>query len=128
MFADFKRDGANTTLGSDLAVDGSTTWRPIPAPTSAARATGGYDVRLTGDRSLARRESELRFAVTRDGKPVSVDPFLGARGHLVALREGDLGYLHVHPVESEHNAPEVDPGSHQAPAEAPIAFVTEFPG
>ena len=26
-----------------------------------------------------------------------VEPYLGAYGHLVVLREGDLGYVHVHP-------------------------------
>ena len=26
-----------------------------------------------------------------------VEPYLGAFGHLVALRDGDLAYLHVHP-------------------------------
>jgi len=26
-----------------------------------------------------------------------VQPYLGANGHLVALRDGDLAYLHVHP-------------------------------
>jgi hypothetical protein len=35
--------------------------------------------------------------VTRDGRPVVVEPYLGARGHLVALRDGDLAFLHVHP-------------------------------
>ena len=34
----------------------------------------------------------------RDGEPVTdLDPYLGAYGHLVALRAGDLAYLHVHP-------------------------------
>ncbi len=34
----------------------------------------------------------------RDGRPVTdLQPYLGAYGHLVALREGDLAYLHVHP-------------------------------
>jgi hypothetical protein len=28
---------------------------------------------------------------------VHTEPYLGAGGHLVALREGDLAYLHVHP-------------------------------
>ena len=27
------------------------------------------------------------------------EPYLGAGGHLVALREGDLAFLHVHPTE-----------------------------
>ena len=26
------------------------------------------------------------------------EPYLGAGGHLVALREGDLAFLHVHPT------------------------------
>jgi hypothetical protein len=26
-----------------------------------------------------------------------VRPYLGAKGHLVALRRGDLAFLHVHP-------------------------------
>ena len=34
----------------------------------------------------------------RDGEPVTdLEPYLGAYGHLVALRAGDLAYLHVHP-------------------------------
>src|SRR5699024_11976515 len=33
-----------------------------------------------------------------NGAPVSeLEPYLGAFGHLVALRDGDLAYLHVHP-------------------------------
>ena len=27
-----------------------------------------------------------------------MQPYLGAYGHLVALRDGDLAYLHVHPA------------------------------
>ncbi len=34
----------------------------------------------------------------KDGRPVTdLQPYLEAYGHLVALREGDLAYLHVHP-------------------------------
>ncbi|HKG62791.1 MAG TPA: hypothetical protein VKB28_01900, partial [Solirubrobacteraceae bacterium] len=32
------------------------------------------------------------------GAPVSTESYLGAGGHLVALREGDLAFLHVHPT------------------------------
>jgi hypothetical protein len=42
---------------------------------------------------------DLRFTVTRDGRPVAIGDYLGAKGHLVALREGDLAFLHVHPDE-----------------------------
>jgi hypothetical protein len=48
---------------------------------------------------VTRTDGGLGFVVTRRGKPVHVDQYLGARGHLVALREGDLAFLHVHPDE-----------------------------
>lgn len=42
--------------------------------------------------------SELTLSVARNGKPVTdLQPYLGSYGHLVALRSGDLAYLHVHP-------------------------------
>ena len=37
------------------------------------------------------------MTVTRSGRPARLEPYLGAYGHLVVLREGDLGYVHVHP-------------------------------
>ena len=35
----------------------------------------------------------------------TAEPYLGAGGHLVALRDGDLAFLHVHPTEGgdEHD-------------------------
>ena len=42
----------------------------------------------------------LTHADRADGEPVTdLEPYLGAYGHLVALRAGDLAYLHVHPEE-----------------------------
>jgi hypothetical protein len=59
----------------------------------------GLRVTLGKGASRAGAESQLTFSVTRDGKPVEVQEYLGARGHLVALRQGDLAFLHVHPDE-----------------------------
>ena len=47
-------------------------------------------MRLSAARPGPGAEADLRFSVTRGGRPVAVEPYLGARGHLVALREGDL--------------------------------------
>jgi hypothetical protein len=117
-FADFQRGGKKSTLGADLAVDGPVDWQPMPAPTSSAGVPGGYEVEMTGGRSRAGAESELEFTVSRNGKPVQTEPYLGAGGHLVALREGDLGYLHTHPAGHGGQEPE--------PSES-VAFATEFP-
>ncbi|MGY1726862.1 hypothetical protein ACI79J_07800 [Geodermatophilus sp. SYSU D01062] len=89
--------GEDLVLGADLAVGGA--WEPAPLPDPAATAeVDGYTVSLDGD-LVAGRESEVVLTVSRDGVPVTdLQPYLGARGHLVALRAGDLGYLHVHPT------------------------------
>ena len=101
LYADFARDGENMTLATDLRVDGDARLQPVPDPAPSATSDGGYDVRLqTGDAHAGEAE-ELRFEITRDGQPVDVEPYLGAGGHLVALRDGDLAFLHVHPDGDE---------------------------
>ncbi len=98
-FADFTpADGPELTLGVDLAVPGP--FEPAPLPDAAATDTvDGYDVTLSGT-PVAGSETEVALTVTRDGAPVEdFEPYLGAFGHLVAIRAGDLAYLHVHPLE-----------------------------
>jgi hypothetical protein len=41
----------------------------------------------------------VRIVVTCESAAVTdLEPYLGAFGHLVAIRAGDLAYLHVHPL------------------------------
>ncbi|MEU9866032.1 hypothetical protein AB0D99_34715 [Streptomyces sp. NPDC047971] len=100
-FADFKPAGKNAkgvTLGVDLSVPGAYAPRPLPAAERTA-TVDGYQVTLGGT-LVPGRAGELKLTVTRNGKPVDdLEPYLGAYGHLVALRDGDLAYLHVHPNE-----------------------------
>ena len=98
LFADFSHEGENQTLAADLRVDGAADLRPLPAPQPTAVSDGGYDVRLESGHARPGEEADLRFTITRDGAPVRTEPYLGASGHLVALREGDLAFLHVHPT------------------------------
>ena len=99
LFADFSHDEEPTTLAADLRVDGDADLKALPAPAATATSDGGYEVRLDEGMSKAGEESELRFTVTKDGHEVETEPYLGAGGHLVALREGDMAFLHVHPME-----------------------------
>ncbi len=94
------------TLGIDVPAPGD--YRPVPLPAPATTAeVDGYTVTMTGELS----SGELGFTVSRDGGPVTgLEPYLGALGHLVVLREGDLAYLHVHPA-----------------AEDALAFAAEIP-
>lgn len=89
-----------------------------PQPINTA-TVAGYTVDLAGE-VAAGSSSELTFAVSRDGKPVTtLQPYLGAFGHLVALRDGDLAFLHIHPVGDEPTT-----GDTAGPE---IGFVAELP-
>jgi hypothetical protein len=99
LFADFSHDDTPRTLAADLRVDGAADLRALPAPQPTAVSDGGYDVRLDAGAARPGHEAGLRFTITRDGVPVKTEPYLGAGGHLVALREGDMAFLHVHPMD-----------------------------
>lgn len=99
-YADFEVDGQKVVLGRDLFVPGDFTPQRLPAVEDSARA-GSYDVELGRQNLRAGAETTLRFRIGRSGAPVAaLQPYLGAAGHLVAIRENDLAYLHVHPLES----------------------------
>jgi hypothetical protein len=106
-FADFiPTGGGKLTLGADLQVAGD--FRPEPLPHVSRTATvGDYTVNLAGD-LVPGRSSKLTLTVSKGGEPVTdLQPYLGAFGHLVALRAGDLAYLHVHPEDGGKAGPEI---------------------
>lgn len=107
VFADFvpAATGEDVTLTRTVEVGGETT-ATEPAAPSLTDTVDGFDVALEGELH-AGESSPLTLTVSRDGEPVtSLEPYLGAWGHLVALREGDLAYLHVHPEGAEPEAGE----------------------
>ncbi len=135
-FADFvPAGGPDLTLGVDLHVAGDHAPRPLPEPARTAEVDG-YRVDLAGDLT-AGTSSELTLTVSRGGEPVTdLEPYLGAYGHLVALRAGDLAYLHVHPDASTASGPsspapavgpDHEPGDGETQAGPAMAFVAEVP-
>jgi hypothetical protein len=130
VFADFKHRGSNRTLAGDIDVSGGGAEdAPFPTNTDRAATDTGYDVSLATPDMSAGDESRLEFTVSRDRQPVEVAPYLGADGHLVALRESDLAYLHVHPMGAEHGGEEEHggDGEHEMPLHGPVTFETTFP-
>ena len=119
VYADFvpAADGDPITLTRTVEVAGAFT--PVnPVPTKVA-SVDGFTVDLTGDLKSGAT-GDLTLSVTKDGKPVTaLQPYLGAFGHLVALREGDLAFLHVHPESDEPTA-----GQTSGPD---ISFMAEVP-
>ena len=118
VFADFKPAGGTaTTLGVDVAAAGD--FRPVDHRPSRVANVDGYQVRLDGDLAPGR-SSKVTLTVTKDGRDVTdLQPYLGAYGHLVALRGGDLAYLHVHP--------DGEPGDGRTAPGPGITFYAEVP-
>ncbi len=117
-FADFTPTGGEgLPLGIDLSVPGP--FEPVAHEPSRTAVVDGYEVKLSGD-LVAGRASALTLSVSRDGQPVTdLQPYLAAYGHLVALREGNLAYLHVHPEGAS--------GDGRTAAGPEIEFVAEVP-
>jgi hypothetical protein len=120
VFADFRPAGREegTTLGADVAVAGA--YQPRPLPAAARTATvDGYRVTLDGTLTPGTT-SKLTLTVERAGRPVTdLQPYLAAYGHLIALRQGDLAYLHVHP--------DGEPGDGKTPPGPAVTFHAEVP-
>jgi hypothetical protein len=114
VFADFATEQGSATLGVDVFAAGRFDLVGLPEPATTATADG-YQVTLEPAGLAGGQTGSLTFRVARDGQPITdLEPYLGARGHLVALREGDLAFLHVHPTDA-------------ATAGASIGFGAELP-
>jgi hypothetical protein len=84
------------TLGVDLTVPGD--YRPVALPAPVTQATtDGFVISYAGTPRTTATQPLLMTVTGPDGKPATLEPYLGAFGHLVVLREGDVGYVHVHP-------------------------------
>lgn len=120
IFADFRPAGRAEalTLGVDLPAPGS--YAPVPLPPAGRTATvDDYTVELVGD-LVPGTASRLALRVSRAGRPVTdLEPYLGAYGHLVTLRDGDLAYLHTHPDGA--------PADGRTPAGPDVVFHVEVP-
>ena len=124
VFADFQAtDGPALTLGVDVVVPGD--YRPpaLPEPDRTAHVDG-FEVELQAELDPAG-ESKVVVQVTRDGAPAALEPYLGATGHLVANRAGDLAYLHVHPEEDGAAAGQV-PFSLHVPSDGRYRLFFDF--
>jgi hypothetical protein len=84
------------TLGVDLTVAGDYTPVLLPEPVRQM-TTGGFTVSYAGTLRTESTQPLLITVTGPDGKSAALEPYLGAYGHLVMIRLGDVGYVHIHP-------------------------------
>ncbi|GAA2640828.1 hypothetical protein GCM10010399_88080 [Dactylosporangium fulvum] len=103
LYADFVTfDPAGQQLPLTLAVDATVAGNYVPVALPAAARIAevdGFTVAVEGTPRVNATQP-LSFRVLTGGSPVTdLERYLGAYGHLVVVREGDQGYLHVHPED-----------------------------
>lgn len=131
IYADFTPadEGASgVTLTRTVEVEGS--FQPVMPVRRQIDNVDGFTVVAEGE-LYAGLPSDLTFTVQQGDQPVeNLEPYLGAFGHLVALREGDLAYLHVHPSgeapqSGQNSGPEVS-FTVEAPMAGPYLLYLDF--
>ena len=127
IFADFAPAGAQmdsmgmpvtATPYEDVVVgSGQFTPAPLGAEVKTKTFTGYQFALATHGTPASGSESMLMFNITQNGKPVTdLEPYLGALGHSVILREGSLDFIHAHPVEEV-----------TAKQNGTVSFMVDFP-
>lgn len=131
VFTDFVPEGGGdqpaVTLSRSVEVAGD--FAPADKPLARTDSVDGFDLSIAGD-LVAGESRSLTVTITRNGKPEThLQPYLGAFGHLVALREGDLAYLHVHAEggQASQDGEEESHAHQEATAGPDIEFVSEAP-
>ena len=91
------------TLHEDVNVGNLTNYKPQSlTDTQLSKTFQGYQVQLTPAPTpvVANTSTTLTFVINQNSKPVTnLEKYLGALGHTVVLREGDLEFLHTHALD-----------------------------
>lgn len=90
---------------------------PVPNTDMSAQSRGMKAVLITDGLLKTNEHETLTFALMEtDSTVATIDPYLGAFGHVVLLRHGDADdYMHVHPV------------TEIAPTDGKVSFEAQFP-
>lgn len=108
-----------SVLRVPLTIGGDTRNAQAPTQNSDLSAQdGGYKVQLSIAQPVKTKETkQWTFAVTQNGRPVTtLQPYLGAYGHVVELRHNDPDdFFHVHPVTENQ------------PTDGKVVFEGSFP-
>ncbi len=112
LFADFTPtasqagpDGSKlpVTIFQDVQVGSMANYRPEPMGSAEKSKTfGGYQITLVPQSANVTVGNSVGFDfdIKKDGKPVTdLEKYLGAMGHTVVLREGDLQFIHAHATQ-----------------------------
>jgi hypothetical protein len=138
FFADFTPETDNplqlpVTVSSDLTVGDGTDFQPqevTPDTKNEVSVPPDYHVTYTLPSEL-RSQTPVTYSlvVEKDNQTVTLENYLGARGHSVVLKEETIDYIHTHAGEQGDAMEHGEHGAHAMPPaqENKIDFSTTFP-
>jgi hypothetical protein len=111
LFADYKpKDKAAAIAKAQIDISGE----PSPSAALTVNAPGkvnadGLVAQIELQNAKAGKESEVRFRLSNEaGQPIDdLQPYLGARGHLVVISADGTQYVHAHPMDAPAAANEI---------------------
>lgn len=111
-FADFTptmsqmgTDGSKlpVTIFQDIKVGNLANYKRLPiGGTERTKIYGNYEITLipSSDLLVSKNSQNFDFEIKKGGTLVTnLEPYLGALGHTVVLREGDLQFVHAHAIQ-----------------------------
>lgn len=96
-------DKLPVTVYQDIKVGNLSSYKPLPiGNTDKVKTYGDYQVALmlNSERNVSQSNQSFTFEIKKDGQLVTnLETYLGALGHTVVLREGDLQFIHAHATQ-----------------------------
>jgi hypothetical protein len=113
LFADFTPTGSGKVLKRETFTAAGVAVSPVPlvADYTAPKTIDGVNVKMSFDHLMAGMELGLKFTLTdaATGKDITtLQPYLGAVGHVVIVSEDTQTYIHVHPTDESQRGPTAD--------------------
>ncbi|WP_053716725.1 hypothetical protein [Saccharothrix sp. NRRL B-16348] len=107
MYAEFippstARHPEPVVLGAPFEIPGDATKASLPTPSTETTTESGYRVAVQGGLTLPpSAPAKIRLAISEPGgaRVESLEPHLGAYGHITAFHTEQLSTTHLHPVE-----------------------------
>ncbi len=91
------------TVYADIKIGNLSNYRRSPiGGTEKVKVYGGYQITLvpSPDAIVSKNNQNFTFEIRKEGELVTnLETYLGALGHTVVLREGDLQFIHAHATQ-----------------------------
>ena len=137
IFPDFTPGDENpmklpVTLNQDINVGDPSKFTPqqVAMDSSPSKTVNGYAItyKLNPSQPMSQNEFTYTLSISRSGQPVTdLEPYLGALGHSVILKEGTLDFIHTHAGEAASGSMNHGAMTTNNNSGPDISFSTTFP-